>query len=99
MDARVKGQGHKVTHDENAQSAENLVNATNSKWHDIVKIIAQYTLHRLLQRDNKPRHVQSMSLDQCRPRIRLLNLPRSPFSLKADLPEGFSYRFNSSLYI
>ena len=63
MDAKVKGQGHKVTHDENALSAENLVNATISKWHDIVKIIAQYTLHSLFQRDNKPRHTQSMSLD------------------------------------
>ena len=30
------------------------------------------------------------------PRIRLMNLPRSPFSLKADLPVGFPYRFNSS---
>ena len=59
MDAKVKGQGHKVTHDENAQSAENVVNATISKWHDIVKIIAQYTLHTFFQRDNKPRHVQS----------------------------------------
>ena len=36
MDAKVKGQGHKATHHENAQSAENLVNATISKWHDIV---------------------------------------------------------------
>ena len=36
MDAKVKGQGHKVTHDENAPSAENVVNATISKWHDIV---------------------------------------------------------------
>ena len=63
MDAKVKGQGHKVTDDENAQSAENVVNATISKWHDIVKIIAQYTLHTFFQRDNKPRHVQSMSLD------------------------------------
>ena len=53
MDAKIKGQGHKVTHDENAQSAENLVNATISKWHDIVKIIAQYTLHSLFQRDTK----------------------------------------------
>ena len=32
-----------------------------------------------------------------RPRIRLMNLQRSPFSLKADLPVGFPYRFNSSL--
>ena len=53
MDAKVKGQGHKVTHDENAQSAENVVNATISKWHDIVKIIAHYTLHTF----------QTMSLD------------------------------------
>ena len=45
MDAKVKNQGHKVTHDENAQSAENLVNATISKSHDIVKIMTQYTLH------------------------------------------------------
>ena len=48
MCTKVKGQGHKVTHDENAQSAENVVNATISKWHDIVKIIAQYTLHTFL---------------------------------------------------
>ena len=47
MDTKVKGQGHKVTHDEDTQSAENLFNATLSKWHDIVKIIAQYTLHSL----------------------------------------------------
>ena len=33
------------------------------KLHDIVKIIAQYTLHTSCHRDNKPRHVQSMSLD------------------------------------
>ena len=56
-----------MTHDENAQSAENVVNARISKWHDIVKIIAQYTLHSFLhslfQSDNKPKHVQSMSLD------------------------------------
>ena len=31
-----------------------------------------------------------------RPRIRLMNLARSQFSLKADLPVGFPYRFNSS---
>ena len=31
-----------------------------------------------------------------RQRIRLMNLPRSQFSLKADLPVGFPYRFNSS---
>ena len=36
MDAKVKGEGQEVTHDENAQSAENVVNATISKWHDIV---------------------------------------------------------------
>ena len=30
-------------------------------------------------------------------RIRLMNLPRSQFSMKADLPVGFPYRFNSSL--
>ena len=30
-----------------------------------------------------------------RPRIRLMNLSRSPFSLKADLPVGVPYRFNS----
>ena len=34
-----------------------------------------------------------------RPRIRLMNLQRSPFSLKADLPVGFPYRFNSSWII
>ena len=62
MSAKVKGQDHKATRDENAQSAENVVNVSISKWHDIVKIIAQYTLHSLFQRDNKPRHVQSMSL-------------------------------------
>ena len=27
-----------------------------------------------------------------------MNLPRSPFSLKADLPVGFPYRFNSRKY-
>ena len=36
MGAKVKGQGHKVTLDENAQSAENVVNDTICKWHDIV---------------------------------------------------------------
>ena len=39
MDAKVKGQGHKVTLDENAQSAENVANARICKWHDLVKII------------------------------------------------------------
>ena len=34
-----------------------------------------------------------------RPRIRLMNLQRSPLSLKADLPVGFPYRFNSSFII
>ena len=33
-----------------------------------------------------------------RPRTRLMNLPRSQLSLKADLPVGFPYRFNSSFY-
>ena len=63
MAAKVKGRGHKVTLEENAQSAENVVNARICKCHDIVKIIAQYTLHTFFQRDNKPKHVQSMSLD------------------------------------
>ena len=63
MAAKVKGQGHKVTLEENAQSAKNVVNARIYKYHDIVKIIAQYTLHTFFQRDNKARHVQSMSLD------------------------------------
>ena len=36
MDAKVKGQGHKVTLDENTQSAENVVNARICKWYDIV---------------------------------------------------------------
>ena len=27
-----------------------------------------------------------------------MNLARSQFGLKADLPEGFPYRFNNSLY-
>ena len=36
MAAKGKGQGHKVTHDENAQSAENVANASISKRHDIV---------------------------------------------------------------
>ena len=63
MAAKVKGQGHKVTLEENAQSAENEVNARICKCHDIVKIIAQYTLHTFFQHDNKPRHVQSRSLD------------------------------------
>ena len=40
MAAKVKGQGHKVTLEENAQSAENVVNARICKCHDIVKIIA-----------------------------------------------------------
>ena len=31
-----------------------------------------------------------------RPRIRLMKLPMSPLSLKADLPVGVPYRFNSS---
>ena len=46
MAAKVKGQGHKVTLDENAQSAENVVNARICKCLDIVKIIAQYTVSR-----------------------------------------------------
>ena len=63
MGAKVKGQGHKVALDENALSAENVVNTRICKLHDIVLIIDQYTLHTFFQRDNKPRHVQSMSLD------------------------------------
>ena len=92
MEAKVKGQGHMVTHDENAQSA---VNATISKWHDIVKIIAQYPYIVCSSAT-----ISQDMFNQCpwtfRPRIRLMNLPRSPFSLKADLPVGFSYKFNSS---
>ena len=97
MNAKVKGQGHKVTHDENAQSAENLVNATISKWLDIVKIIAQYTY---IVCSNAT--ISQDMFNQCpwtfRSRIRLMNLPRSPFSLKADLPVGCPYRFNSSYF-
>ena len=33
---RVKGQGHKVRLDENVQSAEKVVSAIISKWHDLV---------------------------------------------------------------
>ena len=33
----------------------------NRNWHDIVEIIAQYTLHTFFQRDKKPRHRLSMS--------------------------------------
>ena len=36
MGAKVKDQGHKVTLDENAQSAENVANARIYKWHDLV---------------------------------------------------------------
>ena len=32
-------------------------------WHDIVEIIAQYTLHTFFQRDKKTRHRLSMSQD------------------------------------
>ena len=35
----------------------------NRNWHDIVEIIAQYTLHTFFQRDKKPRHRSSMSQD------------------------------------
>ena len=35
----------------------------NRNWHDIVEIIAQYTLHTFFQRDKKPRHRLSMSQD------------------------------------
>ena len=41
----------------------NPISTRICKLHDIVKIIAQYTLHTSCHRDNKPRHVQSMSLD------------------------------------
>ena len=34
-----------------------------------------------------------------RPRIRLMGHPRPQFRVKADLPVGFPYRFNSSLYL
>ena len=43
----------------------------NRNWHDIVEIIAQYTLHTFFQRDKKPRHRLSMSQD-VRPRTRLM---------------------------
>ena len=36
MSAKVKGQSHKATLDENAQSAEKVVNARFSKWQDKV---------------------------------------------------------------
>ena len=36
MSVKVEGQGHKATLDENAKSAENVVNDSISKWHDIV---------------------------------------------------------------
>ena len=45
MGAKVKGQGHKVTLDENAQLAENVVNARICKWHDIVKIHCNSSIH------------------------------------------------------
>ena len=36
MSAKVKGQGHKATLNENAPSSENVVNDSISRWHDIV---------------------------------------------------------------
>ena len=36
MGAKVKGQGHKVTHEKNAQSAKNVVNATIFQGHNLV---------------------------------------------------------------
>ena len=41
----------------------NVASARICKWHDILLIIAQYTLHTFFQRNNKPRHAQSMALD------------------------------------
>ena len=64
-------------------------------WSQWDKIIAQYTLHTSVQLDNKPRPVQSVSLN-VRPRIRMMGHPRPQFRAKADLPVGFPYRFNSS---
>ena len=46
-----------------SDKTENPISARICKLHGIVKIIAQYTLHTSCHRDNKPRHVQSMSLD------------------------------------
>ena len=72
MGVKVKGKGHQVTLDENAHSEISLLliirsfstpKARISKWHDIVQIIAQYTLHTFFHRDNKLIHVQPMSLD------------------------------------
>ena len=61
-------------------------------WSQWDKIIAQYTLHTSVHRDNKP----------CpwmfRPRIRLMSHHWPQFRAKADLPVGFPYRFNSSFF-
>ena len=73
MDAKVKGQGHKVTHDENAQSAENLINATVSLQ------MTRYSLNNSSMLSSNTTISQDMS-NPCpwtfRPRIRLMNLPR-----------------------
>ena len=50
-------------HRSQSDKTENPISARICKLHDIVKIIAQYTLHTSCHRDNKPRHVQSKSLD------------------------------------
>ena len=56
------------------------------------------SIHTSVQLDNKPRPVQSVSLD-VRPRSRMMGHPRPQFRAKADLPVGFPYRFNSRFFI
>ena len=56
--------------------------------------MARYTLNSSSIHDNKPWHVQSMSLDVSTENS--VDDPSKVISLKADLPVGFPYRFNSS---
>ena len=80
-------------------NTEKVVNEITQKrlsiceWHFILLIIAQYIL-------SSNATISQDMLNSCswmfRRRVRLMNLARSQFGLKADLPVGFPYRFNSS---
>ena len=68
-------------------------------WSQWDKIIAQYTLPYILL------FIATISQDlfnpcpwMFRPRIRLMGYDGTQFRAKADLPVGFPYRFNSSLF-
>ena len=64
-------------------------------WSQWDKIIAKCTLHTFVHRDNKPRPVQSVSLDVSTKN----SVDRPQLVAKADLPVVFPYRFNSSCLI